>query len=352
MELKAAWIERTLRPSFPLGTSKGPISERTVWYLVAWDPQRPQIKGIGEAAHFPGHSVEFPAEIRTKLVELCAETRSWEDRLEQDLVRVPSVRFAVEQCLRDFSVGGTKQLFPSTFTLGQRGIPINGLVWMGSKETMRQRIRERTAEGFTCVKLKIGALGIEHELDLLRELRKDHPASEVQLRVDANGAFQARDAPRVLDALAELDVHSIEQPVAPGAYEMMAELCATSPVPIALDEDLIGMLSTDAKKDLLDHVAPRYIVIKPSLVGGWRSSEEWIQLATERGIGWWITSALESNIGLNAIAQWVATLPIAMPQGLGTGQVYENNVGSPLEVADAMLWYRPEREWDLADLSP
>ena len=348
--LRARWIERTLEPRFELGTSKGPINARTVWYLIAWHSDRPEVKGIGEAALFPGHSREFPADVRTKLLELCADTSDWERRSKTDLVDVPSVRFAVEQCLKDLSVGGTKQLFPSEFTLGRKGIPINGLVWMGDKSTMRQRIREQIEGGNRCIKMKIGALGIDDELELLKEVRSEFSAEDLTLRVDANGAFDLRNVRSILDRIAELNVHSIEQPVAPGLHEIMAELCAETPLPIALDEDLIGMNTIDLKRDLLDQVRPQFIVIKPGLVGGWAATREWIDLAEARGIGWWITSALESSIGLNAIAQFTATLNVKLPQGLGTGRVYRNNIPSPLVSDQGMLFHRPELEWDLSML--
>ena len=346
--LQAKWVEHILEPRFELGTSKGPISARTVWYLIAWQHDRPEIKGIGEAALFPGHSKEFPADVRTKLVELCANTSNWKGRLTTDLADVPSVRFAVEQCLRDLEVSGTKQLFPSPFILGKQAISINGLVWMGDKATMKSRIREQIEKGFTTVKMKIGAIGIDDELELLRSVRSEFGPADITLRVDANGAFNHQNAMGVLERLAELSIHSIEQPVAPGLYEVMAELCEHSPIPIGLDEDLIGLNSRDVKVDLLKNVTPRYIVIKPSLVGGWVATKEWIDLAEERGIGWWITSALESSIGLNAIAQFTATLDVEMAQGLGTGNVYANNISSPLLAEKGVLRYRPEVDWDLS----
>ncbi|HEX2617105.1 MAG TPA: o-succinylbenzoate synthase [Flavobacteriales bacterium] len=348
--IRARWKELQLTPRFPLGTSKGTITTRTVWYLMAWDADRPHQRGIGEAAFFPGHSKEFPADVRTKLLELCADTTSWTRRLHDDLVDVPSVRFAVEQCLRDLNASGSKVLFPSDFTLGRKGIPINGLVWMGDKATMRERIREQIDGGNRCVKMKIGAIGIDDELELLKAVRQEYSADVLTLRVDANGAFNAANAMDVLQRLADMQVHSIEQPIAPGLYETMAELCERSPVPIALDEDLIGLNTRDTKSDLLVNVRPTYIVIKPSLVGGWSAAEEWIALAKAHGIGWWITSALESSIGLNAIAQWTATLGVDLPQGLGTGRVYADNIPSPLEVEHGALWYRPEGSWDLAKL--
>ena len=346
--LRARWIEHTLRPRFELGTSKGPITARTVWYLIVWHRDRPEVQGIGEAALFPGHSKEFPADVRTKLLELCADTSNWEQRLRTDLIDVPSVRFAVEQCLRDLEAGGSKMLFPSEFTLGRQVIPINGLVWMGDKATMKQRIREQIDGGYSTVKMKIGAIGIEDELTLLKNVRAEYKAADLTLRVDANGAFSAQQAPEVLKRLADLQVHSIEQPVAPGPYEVMTELCAAPPLPIALDEDLIGANTHDAKVDLLDNVRPQYIVIKPSLVGGWAAAQEWIDLAKARNIGWWITSALESSIGLNAIAQFTATLNVTLAQGLGTGKVYENNLPSPLLAEKGFLRYRPEAEWNLS----
>ncbi|MBP6392629.1 MAG: o-succinylbenzoate synthase [Flavobacteriales bacterium] len=348
--LRARWIEHTLRPRFELGTSKGPITARTVWYLIVWHRDRPEVQGFGEAALFPGHSKEFPADVRTKFLELCADTSNWEQRLRTDLIDVPSVRFAVEQCLRDLEAGGSKMLFPSEFTLGRQVIPINGLVWMGDKATMKQRIREQIDGGYSTVKMKIGAIGIEDELTLLKNVRAEYKAADLTLRVDANGAFSAQQAPEVLKRLADLQVHSIEQPVAPGLYEVMTELCAAPPLPIALDEDLIGANTHDAKVDLLDNVRPQYIVIKPSLVGGWAAAQEWIDLAKARNIGWWITSALESSIGLNAIAQFTATLNVTLAQGLGTGKVYENNIPSPLLAEKGFLRYRPEAEWDLSTL--
>ena len=348
--IKARWIERTLNPRFELGTSKGPIHARTVWYLIAWDEEAPELKGIGEAALFPGHSKEFPADVKLKLTELCERTDNWAQRMMTDLVDVPSVRFAVEQCLRDLDAGGTKTLFPSEFTLGRSGIPINGLVWMGDKSTMKQRIREQIEGGCSTVKMKIGAIGIDDELALLKGVRQEYNASDITLRVDANGAFNAQQAPDVLKRLAELEVHSIEQPVPPGLFEVMEELCATTPVPIALDEDLIGLNTRDAKVDLLDNVKPHWIVIKPSLVGGWGATHEWIELAKARGIGWWITSALESSIGLNAVAQFTATLNVSIAQGLGTGKVYTNNIPSPLLAEKGLLRYRPEEAWDLSML--
>lgn len=346
--LRARWIERSLEPHFTLGTSKGAITTRTVWYLIAWHHDRPELRGIGEAALFPGHSKEFPADVRTKLLELCMDTSNWQRRLNGDLVDVPSVRFAVEQCLKDLDAGGTKTLFPSEFTLGRQAIPINGLVWMGDKATMKQRILEQIDGGYTTVKMKIGAISIDDELDLLKAVRSEYSASDLVLRVDANGAFSAQQAPEVLKRLADLHVHSIEQPVAPGLYEVMAELCTNTPIPIALDEDLIGLNTHDAKVDLLDNLKPQYIVIKPSLVGGWTATQAWIDLAKARNISWWITSALESSIGLNAIAQYTATLNVSMAQGLGTGKVYANNIPSPLLAEKGLLHYRPEAEWDLS----
>ncbi|HRN36899.1 MAG TPA: o-succinylbenzoate synthase [Flavobacteriales bacterium] len=350
--LCADWKEITLTPRFPLGTSKGVIEARTVWYLIAWDDQRPEVKGIGEAALFPGHSKEFPADVRTKLLELCADTSNWQQRLHDDLVQVPSVRFAVEQCLKDLAASGSKVLFPSEFTLGRAGIPINGLVWMGDKDAMRERIKVQIEGGNRCVKMKIGALRTEDEMELLAEVRRSFSAQELALRVDANGAFTHANVMPVLERLAKLGVESIEQPLAPGLYESMTEVCANSPVPIALDEDLIGLNFAAAKQDLLDNVKPQFIVIKPSLVGGWAAAQEWIDQARARGIGWWITSALESSIGLNAIAQWTATLGVSMPQGLGTGQVYADNIPSPLAVEQSRLCYRPETAWDLQRLEP
>lgn len=350
--IRARWQEHVLTPAFPLGTSKGTLQARAVWYLLLWRSDAPDIIGIGEAAPFPGHSLETAAEVRRALTALCNDTSNWQARIAMDLRSIPCVRFAAEQALQDLATGGQRLPYPSAFTRGEAGIPINGLVWMGDQATMRQRIAQQIAGGNRCIKLKIGAIGIQQELALLREVRNVFPAEELTLRVDANGAFTVEEASVILPQLAELEVESIEQPIAAGQAQAMAALCAHTPVPIALDEELIGHNAPGAQAALLDRIRPQSIVLKPSLVGGWAATRSWIDAAQERGIGWWITSALESSIGLNAIAQWSATLPLDRPQGLGTGRVYTDNIPSPLYMERGALHYAPSEEWNLARIFP
>jgi L-alanine-DL-glutamate epimerase-like enolase superfamily enzyme len=257
----------------------------------------------------------------------------------------------VETALADLRNGGERLPFPSPFTRGEREIEINGLIWMGRREVMIQRVEEKLAAGFRCLKLKVGAIDFEAELELLRAIRSRFPAGEVELRVDANGAFTPATAPRKLEQLARLDLHSIEQPLRPGQWQATRELCTRSPIPVALDEELIGVTSRQQRIELLESIAPRYIVLKPALAGGFDACDEWIALAGERGIGWWVTSALESNVGLNAIAQWCATKDTALPQGLGTGQLYVDNIPSPLVQRGATLAYRPGGRWETRSLT-
>jgi L-alanine-DL-glutamate epimerase-like enolase superfamily enzyme len=236
-------------------------------------------------------------------------------------------------------------LFDTAFTSGIQPIPINGLIWMGSMDFMRQQLTDKIEAGFDCIKLKIGALDFQQECALLEDVRKHYSASQISLRVDANGAFNPKKALEKLQTLAAFDLHSIEQPIAAGHVHQLKELCATTPLPIALDEELIGIHDTAQKANLLDTICPQYIILKPSLLGGFAAAEEWITLAEERNIGWWVTSALESNIGLNAIAQWTSSLKTKLPQGLGTGGLYTNNVESPLVVDAGVLRYDKTKNW-------
>lgn len=258
----------------------------------------------------------------------------------------PFIRFGLETALMDLKNGGNRIIYPSDFTTGTRSIPLNGLIWMGDREYMEKQIKEKIQDGYTCLKLKIGALNFETETELLKNLRGAYP--EIEIRVDANGAFEPDEAMKKLDVLSKFNIHSIEQPVKPGQIRSLAEICRRSPVPVALDEELIGIEDIRQRRELIEHIKPAYIVLKPGLMGGFASCEVWIALARENGIGWWVTSALESNIGLNAIAQWVATLNNEMVHGLGTGKLYENNFPSPLNIKNAGLSYLPETKWDLS----
>ncbi|MGB7786581.1 MAG: o-succinylbenzoate synthase, partial [Salinimicrobium sp.] len=234
---------------------------------------------------------------------------------------------------------------PSEFTRGNKAIPINGLVWMGEERFMKEQIIQKIEQGFSCIKLKIGAIDFETEIGLLKYIRKEFSSEEIEIRVDANGAFSASEAMEKLKKLSELELHSIEQPVKQGQWELMAQLCEKTPLPIALDEELIGITGVTKKQELLQTIKPQYLIFKPSLIGGFRGTDEWISLAEKQKTGWWITSALESNVGLNAIAQYTFSTNNPMPQGLGTGGLYTNNFEAPLEVEKGHLWYRPKQEW-------
>ena len=268
------------------------------------------------------------------------------DRIDEiDLSTWSSIRFGVETALLDLQHGGRRMIYPSEFTAGKQAIEINGLIWMGDKRTMASRIDEKLAAGFSCIKLKIGAIDFDDECELLAAIRRRYSREDIELRVDANGAFSPYDALEHLQRLSAYDLHSIEQPIRAGQWEAMARLCEETPLPIALDEELIGITDSTEKLALLETISPQYIVLKPSLIGGFSGAEEWIEFARNCRVGWWITSALESNVGLNAIAQWTAALPVNMPQGLGTGALFTNNIPSPLEQIGDELRYNPDKTW-------
>lgn len=319
----------------PAGTSRGVYQIRTVWYLLLNEGGK---TGVGECAPLPGLSKETPEQVEHFLNEICLNPEEYIQHPEK-LTAISSVRFALETAWLDLQNGGKQQLFPSAFTSGKAGIPINGLIWMGDVADMQRQIDEKLESGFRCIKLKIGAVGFEKEIELLKAIRDKHDAAAITLRVDANGAFMPDEALEKIRRLAELDLHSIEQPIAAGQWMKMARLCKETPLPIALDEELIGINTKEEKEQLLDVIRPEFLVLKPSLHGGLSGCDEWIALAEKRNIGWWATSYLESNIGLNAIAQWVFPKKVKMHQGLGTGQLFTNNIESPLEVRGEELWY-------------
>ncbi|WP_163710386.1 o-succinylbenzoate synthase [Mangrovibacterium lignilyticum] len=325
------------------GTSRGVLKNRTVWYLYLEENGK---TGIGECAPLPGLSKEKPEQIDYLIEDVCSDPIHFSEN-EELLIDYPSLRFALETALLDLQNGGNRVLYPSAFTEGQAGIPINGLIWMNDAETMRQEIERKLEAGFRCLKLKIGAIDFEKELDLLQSIRERFSPDQITLRVDANGAFKVDEAREKLKRLAEFDLHSIEQPIAAGRWAELAKLCDDSPLPIALDEELIGLNKREDKELLLDMVRPQYLILKPSLHGGISGCDEWIELAEDRAIGWWITSYLESNIGLNAIAQWAFTKNVTMHQGLGTGQLFTNNIDSPLEIRGEQLWFDPAKGFGL-----
>ena len=333
--------KRIFHFKLPAGTSRGIYTTRQSYFLTLTDDSMPGIKGVGECAPLPKLSCDDLPDYETILHQICKLVEST-DKIPYALLRpYPSILFGLETAFAQFNAHGSMMLFDTPFGRGEEGIRINGLVWMGSFDEMAERLETKLRQGFHCVKLKIGAIDFEKEIELIRHIRESFDKRQVELRVDANGAFTPKNALLHLETLAKYDIHSIEQPIKQHQWGDMAHLCAASPLPIALDEDLIGVNVAAMKEALLDTIRPQYIVLKPSLHGGMRGTEEWIRLAHTRGIGSWITSALESNIGLNAIAQLCAKLygpRVSTPQGLGTGQLFTDNITMPLTIRGDEMW--------------
>ncbi len=326
----------------PSGTSRGTLITKETWFLILEEDGK---FGIGECGLFRGLSYDDVPDYEEKLKWLIDNIDYDKNGLLDELRSYPSIQFGLEQALLSLKSQNPFELFHSPFLHQERPILINGLVWMGDEAFMHQQIQDKIDSGFTCIKMKIGAIDFQNELDLLQIIRQNYAKEEMELRVDANGAFSPDQALDKLKKLAELDLHSIEQPIRQGNTQEMRKLCEQTPLPIALDEELIGVLSVTEKEKLLQTIRPQYIILKPSLVGGFRGSSEWIRLAEKYDIAWWITSALESNIGLNAIAQWTATLNNEMHQGLGTGSLFTNNFDSPLTVENGGLYYEKNKNW-------
>lgn len=335
--LIARYTPYVLKFKFSAGTSRGVLHEKISYFISIQHRDNPEVIGLGECGLLPGLSYDDRPEYEENLRWLCQNINAPADQLDAELVEFPSIRFGLEMALADLANGGKRLFYDTPFYRGNAPLAINGLIWMGSTDDMSRQVEEKINAGFRCIKLKIGALDFEEEIRLLRNLRKQFSADEIEIRVDANGAFAPDEALKKLEKLAAFDLHSIEQPIAAGQPDAMANLCEKTPVPIALDEELIGVFDEQKQKNLLEQINPQYIILKPSLVGGWKASEKWIAHAESVGAGWWITSALESNVGLNAIAQWTATLKNTMPQGLGTGQLFTNNFASPLKISQGQL---------------
>ena len=342
----ARYLNIELHFKFPAGTSRGVLLHKSSSFLIL---EKDGLTGVGECAAIPGLSVDPMDSYHEKLNDLCRLLNEGYDPYTIVLDDYPSISFGLETALLDLEAKGSKYLFPSSFTEGKTGIPINGLVWMGDKDFMQKQIREKIAAGFHCIKLKIGAIDFDTELEIISGIRQQFSPEDIEIRLDANGGFTPKDALEKLNKLSAFTIHSIEQPIKQKQFEEMAVLCRQSPVPIVLDEELIGVKTSD-KEFLIEKIKPAYIILKPSLVGGFKQSEEWIGLAEKHKVNWWITSALESNIGLNAIAQWTFTLNSDLPQGLGTGQLYHNNITSPLTIEQAKLFYRKETDWNLSSI--
>ena len=347
--MRATFAPYTLNFITPGGTSRGVMTTKDTYFIKLWDEENPEVYGIGECALFKGLSAEDTENYENKLRELC---KNVELGIPTDLSCHSSIQFGFESAILDFTNGGKRIYHQSPFTEGNYKIPINGLVWMGSKDEMIARIDEKVAAGFHTIKLKIGAINFDQELEMIKYVRSQYSQHELEIRLDANGGFTKDNTLLRLDKLAKYHIHSIEQPIKAGQWESMTELCKKSPIPIALDEELIGITNPMMMMELLHTIRPHYIILKPSLMGGMSGSLEWLKMAAQFKIGGWITSALESNIGLNTLAQWTATLQPKIPQGLGTGMVFSNNIESPLLQKKDYLAYdnnkickAPELNW-------
>lgn len=345
VRLLAEWKRRTLRFRFDARTSRGAMTSKDTWFVKMWLEHRPDVYGIGECAMFPGLSLEDDEHFEDILTDACRDVRASFNKALPS-----SIRYGMEMALNDL-YGGGKGIFHgyNKWTHHKKGLLINGLIWMGDIATMKGRIDEKIKAGFKCLKLKIG-VDFKQELELIRQIRAAYPSDQLELRVDANGAFSEEEAKRSLDALALYGIHSIEQPIRQGQFEAMARLCKNAPLPIALDEELIGVTPSVTKRQLLSYIRPHYVILKPALCGGFSHAEDWIAAAKETGAGWWATSALESPIGLNALAQWTYQLEPTMPQGLGTGQIYDTNIPSQVELRGQHLWRKYGKRVNWEDL--
>ena len=341
--LKASYKQYTLIFSRPAITSRATMLEKKTFFIKIWDSENPSVFGIGECALFSGLSAEDNPNYEAQLSYICNNINS----ISIPNIKYSSIRFGVETALNDLKNGGQRIIFNSSWLNGYNPIAINGLIWMGTLAEMRERIIEKLEAGYSCIKLKIGGIDFNKELKLLKFIRSNFPTDTLQIRLDANGAFTPENALLHLDKLSKYNIHSIEQPNKQGQWDQMATICKESPIPVALDEELIGIDDPDEKTKMLQYINPAYIILKPSLCGGFYGANEWIKFANKYNIGWWATSALESNIGLNAITQWVATLNVKMPQGLGTGLLYTNNISSPLEQVDDVLTYNNNKSWEI-----
>lgn len=340
--MKAYYKRHILNFKIPSGTSRGILKEKETWFLIL---EKDGKVGIGECGLLRGLSIDDVPHFEEKLEWVCQNIHLGEEALFASMHQFPSIQFGLEQAFMSLASEDPFVPFPSHFAHNEMPISINGLIWMGDEEFMLSQLEQKLQDGFQCIKMKIGAIDFETELSILKSIRERFSPSEIELRVDANGAFSPDEALEKLKKLSEYQIHSIEQPIKQGQREQMATLCETTPLPIALDEELIGIFDVTKKERLIQTVKPQYIILKPSLLGGFQKAQEWIDLARKYRIGWWVTSALESNIGLNAIAQWTYTLNTKMPQGLGTGSLYTNNIESPLEVMSGQLFYRKNKNW-------
>ena len=342
--MKASFFPYRLEFKQASGTSRGILKSKETWFIKIEDEHA---TGFGECGMFRGLSCDDRPDFESKLKWVCHHIDLGLEQLLIELIDFPSIQFGLEMAFLDLLSDSSNVLFPSKFTSGKASIPINGLIWMGDEQFMKSQIRSKIDAGFDCLKIKIGAIDFDTELSLIKAIRKEYDVETIELRVDANGAFSPLEAMEKLKRLSDCNLHSIEQPIRQGQYDAMAELCAHAPLPIALDEELIGIHDVTKRSLLLQTINPQYIILKPTLVGGFSGSQSWIDLAEKQSVDWWITSALESNIGLNAIAQWTYQLNVNRPQGLGTGALYTNNIEAPLKIDNGRLIYAPSVKWTI-----
>ena len=341
--MKAHYKKHILEFKTPSGTSRGILKTKEAWFIVLEDKGS---HGFGECGMLRGLSIDDRPDFEQTLQWVCANIHLGEQQLYDALTEFPSIQMGLEIAFRSLAAHDPFQIYPSAFTKGEASIAINGLIWMGDKDFMSRQITSKLNEGFGCIKMKIGAINFDAELALLKSIRQEFSASEIEIRVDANGAFDPKNALEKLKQLSDLDLHSIEQPIAVKKWDQMAYLCEKTPLDIALDEELIGVFSNQDKQRLLNHINPQYIILKPSFIGGFKGSDSWIELSQANNVQWWITSALESNVGLNAISQYTFTKNSTLPQGLGTGSLYTNNIASALQIKNGTLCYNPTKKWN------
>lgn len=341
--MKAHYKKHILEFKTPSGTSRGILKTKEAWFIVLEDKGS---HGFGECGMLRGLSIDDRPDFEQTLQWVCANIHLGEQQLYDALTEFPSIQMGLEIAFKSLAAHDPFQIYPSAFTKGEASIAINGLIWMGDKAFMSMQIATKLKEGFGCIKMKIGAINFDTELALLKSIRQEFSASEIEIRVDANGAFNPENALEKLKQLSDLDLHSIEQPIAVKQWDQMAYLCEKSPLDIALDEELIGVFSNQDKQALLQHIKPQYIILKPSFIGGFKGSDSWIELSQANNVQWWITSALESNVGLNAISQYTFTKNSTLPQGLGTGSLYTNNIASALQITKGTLCYNPTKKWN------
>ncbi len=342
--MKASFFPYRLEFKQASGTSRGILKTKETWFIKIEDEHA---TGFGECGMFRGLSCDDRPDFESKLKWVCHHIDLGLEQLLIELIDFPSIQFGLEMAFLDLLSDSSNVLFPSKFTSGKASIPINGLIWMGDEQFMKSQIRSKIDAGFNCLKIKIGAIDFDTELSLIKAIRKEYDVETIELRVDANGAFSPLEAMEKLKRLSDFNLHSIEQPIRQGQHDAMAKLCAHAPLPIALDEELIGIHDVTKRSLLLQTINPQYIILKPTLVGGFSGSQSWIDLAEKQSVDWWITSALESNIGLNAIAQWTYQLNVNRPQGLGTSALYTNNIEAPLKIYNGRLIYAPSVKWTI-----